>query len=63
MPITENMKHTIAGKLAAEQNPLALRKSAPKAAGTRIGVLQDWRQGSTSEKTERRHGQVLRDGR
>lgn len=62
MPITENMKQTIAGKLTAEQSPLALRKSAPKAAGTRIGVLHDWRQGSTCEKTER-HGQILRDGR
>jgi hypothetical protein len=33
-----------------------------KAAGTRIGILSNWREGSTkSSKT--RHGHTIRDGR
>jgi len=34
-----------------------------KATGTRVGMLQDWRQASTSGKAPRRKANALRDGR
>jgi hypothetical protein len=64
MPTTEQMKKTT-GQYATEgQSPqaAALRTPAPKPAGTRMGILQDWREGSTTGK-ERRRSQALRDGR
>jgi len=42
---------------------MAFPKLRPKAPGTRIGTLQDWRQGSTSGKAPRRNANALRDGR
>lgn len=64
MPVKQ-MKQTLERKSTGEPSPLAtaLRKSAPKASGTRVGTLQDWRQGSTSDKSQRRCSQILRDGR
>lgn len=41
----------------------ALPKLHRKASGTRVGMLQDWRQGSTSGKAPRRKANALRDGR
>ena len=41
----------------------ALRKSDHKAAGTRFGVLIDWREGSNRSGTSGGHGHALRDGR
>jgi len=63
MPITEQMKQTIERKSKKEQKPAtALRNPAPKALGTRVGTLQDWREGS-SFGTRSRRGLTLRDGR
>jgi hypothetical protein len=40
------------------------RESARKAPGTRLGVWEDWREGSSrSRKMSSRHGYVIRDGR
>lgn len=63
MPTTEQMKQTIGHDESEAQNEpaTALRKPAVKAAGTRMGIFQDWREGSTLEKARRR--QALRDGR
>jgi hypothetical protein len=61
MPITEHMKQTIEQKSSEGQSPLGNVVRKPKAAGTRVGILQDWR-GATSEKTRRRRNQK-RDGR
>jgi hypothetical protein len=63
MPITEQTKQTIGHDETEAQNPpaTALRKPAVKAAGTRMGIFQDWREGSTTEKAQRRA--PLRDGR
>ncbi len=60
-----NMQHaTIAKNLNAKQTQRALPASAQKAAGTRYGVLIDWRGGSTaSGKPSGRYGRSLRDGR
>jgi hypothetical protein len=41
----------------------ALRKSRRKAQGTRVGILENWRQGATSGKAPRRNTNALRDGR
>lgn len=42
----------------------ASRLSRTKAAGTRVGVLSDWRQGSgKSGRTPHERRNVLRDGR
>ena len=39
-------------------------KSVRKAPGTRLGTLEDWREGSTkSGKVKGRHGATIRDGR
>jgi len=45
------------------ENTKCTTKSQPKAARTRLGMLQDWRQGSTSGKAPRRKPNALRDGR
>lgn len=42
----------------------SLRTSNRKAPGTRIGLLMDWREGSTnSGKLSDRYGRSLRDGK
>lgn len=65
MPITEHMKQRVEQKSTKEQSPAAtgLRNPAPKAFGTRVGTLQDWREGSAAGKAPRRRGLTLRDGR
>lgn len=64
MPITEQMKQTSGHEGTNSQTSLtmALQKPAAKAAGTRVGILQDWREGLTSGKAPRRRN-TLRDGR
>jgi len=34
-----------------------------KAPGTRLGTLQDWREGSRKSEISGRHGHAIRDGR
>ena len=62
MPTTEHVKHTKGQELSEGQSPLEseVRKPTPKAAGTRMGIWQDWR-GSTTGKGRRRRRQ-MRDG-
>lgn len=43
------------------QTLAARRKTGPKALGTRVGTLEDWREGSLRSGSKR--GNVLRDGR
>jgi hypothetical protein len=45
MPLTTQMKQTIGHDSSEVRSPLgaALRKDVHKAAGTRAGILQDWR--------------------
>jgi hypothetical protein len=64
MPVTEQLKQTIGHEGTDAQKPAATatRKPAAKAAGTRMGIFQDWREGSTTGKA-RRQCQTLRDGR
>jgi hypothetical protein len=50
-------------KHAQQQETSALRKFDQKAAGTRFGVLIDWREGSNRSGTSGRRGLALRDGR
>jgi hypothetical protein len=58
VPLT-NQKQTI-GNDSTEPRATTLRK--PKALGTRVGILQDWR-GSGNGKGPGRFGKALRDGR
>lgn len=56
----QEMKNDLTGKQAAR----CFGKSARKAPGTRIGILNDWREGSAkSGKLSGRYGRALRDGR
>jgi hypothetical protein len=41
----------------------ALQKSHWKAPGTRVGMLENWRQSATSGKARRRNANALRNGR
>lgn len=61
MPIIEQVKQTIGQGSSEGRSPLESVVRKPKAAGTRVGILQDWR-GATSEKTPHRRNQ-MRDGR
>lgn len=63
MPVTEHMKQTVKQKSTKEGSPAALRNPSPKATGTRVGTLQDWREGSATGKALRHRGHTLRDGR
>jgi hypothetical protein len=65
MPSNENTNSEMEHKTTEERHPIAtaLRKLHRKAPGTRVGMLQDWRQGSTSGKASRRETNALRDGR
>lgn len=58
---TEYAKQTIEQKSSDGQSQLENVVRKPKAAGTRVGILQDWR-GATSGKARRRRNQK-RDGR
>jgi hypothetical protein len=56
----EEMGNNSTGK----QTQSSFRRSGRKAPGTRIGLLIDWREGSTkSGKILARHGRAFRDGR
>lgn len=61
----KNMKRTMGTSLTKTQESTAVaRKSRSKAPGTRLGILLDWREGSTkSGKTSGRCGSAVRDGR
>lgn len=61
MPITEHVKQTIGHDASEKPAATAVRKPTSKAAGTRMGIFQDWREGLATGKA-RRHCQV-RDGR
>ena len=64
MPRYRNMKQLQKDSKAAQpQFNAALPKSDRKAPGTRLGMLQDWREGSNkSGKTSVGIGKALRDG-
>jgi hypothetical protein len=54
-----NLQHEAKGK--KEQRSLGTGRKAP---GTRIGLLMDWREGSTkSGRLSGRYGRSLRDGK
>ena len=66
MPVNKHAQQQEIGKdSTGKPEPMtsALRKSDQKAAGTRFGVLIDWREGSSRSGTSGRHGLALRDGR
>jgi len=60
-----NMKQEAMAKNVTEnQEQRLVRMSGQKAAGTRYGVLIDWRSGATTSGTPfGRYGRSLRDGR
>ena len=65
MPMNKSAKFAMepdstAGRTSLANTSQKLRRKAP---GTRIGILQDWRHGSTSEKAPRREANRFRDGR
>ena len=65
MPHNSDMKQMQKDSTAVGQRlPAALPKSRRKAPGTRLGILQDWREGSNKAgKTSIGIGKTLRDGR
>lgn len=65
MPLTNHANQTIGHDSIEARSPLAtvLCKPVRKAPGTRAGVFQDWRQGSTRTKAAVRSNKALRDGR
>ena len=59
MSLNRNMKQQ--GKNSTEAS---FRKPSPKRTGTRVGILEDWRQGGTkSGRISGGAGKTLRDGR
>lgn len=65
MPRYNSMKQMKKDSTAAPAPPsAALTKSVRKAPGTRLGMLQDWREGSNkSGRTSVGIGKTIRDGR
>ena len=67
MPINKEAKHQQVGKnstKAQESIVSSSRKTGRKAPGTRLGTLDDWREGSAKAgKISGRHGHSVRDGR
>lgn len=60
MPFNKKREVTVTSK----QSESSLRTSGRKSPGTRIGIMTDWRAGSsTSGKLLDRPGRSLRDGR
>jgi len=53
--------------MAVKKNTTVKREtkvsSFRKAPGTRLGTLQDWREGSGKSGVSGRHGHAIRDGR
>lgn len=62
MPVNKNeVKQEKQSTLKRVSSPSFLRH---KAAGTRYGTFEDWREGSNrSENSPGRHGHAMRDGR
>lgn len=61
MPVNKNVETPSTGK---QNSTATFRNSGRKAPGTRLGMLNDWREGSTkSGKVSSRHGHAIRDGR
>lgn len=58
MPSNETKQIEINNHLTTKSKTASVRK----APGTRIGVLLDWRDGST-KTVNQRHGHTIRDGR
>jgi hypothetical protein len=65
MPLNKSMKQIQKGSTSAHSNrTTGFQRPARKAPGTRLGMLQDWREASNkSEKTSIGIGKMLRDGR
>jgi hypothetical protein len=64
MPFTDKMKQTIDKNANERRSPLATssRARARKAPGTRLGIIQDWREAQPG-KAPIRFGCAVRDGR
>ena len=65
MPINKNIEQKETTATAKRKvTAVSFGKSGRKAPGTRLGMLDDWREGSTkSGKLSGRHGHTIRDGR
>lgn len=65
MPVNNHANQQGMGKNStAKPGASSFRKSNRKAPGTRLGTLEDWREGSNkSGKISGRHGNAIRDGR
>ena len=59
-----NVQRETQKNLTGKSAPKSFRKAGLKAAGTRVGIFIDWREGSTkSGKISGSYGHALRDGR
>ena len=65
MPSNKTTNCEMGPDITEGRSPLAttFQNLTRKATGIRVGILQDWRQGSTSGKAPRRKANALRDGR
>jgi len=64
MPRFSNMKQMQENSTVAQAQPTATLIKPRKTPGTRLGILQDWREASNkSGKTSAGIGKALRDGR
>jgi hypothetical protein len=64
MPVSKNVEQQETPSTAKRNITTTFRKSDWKAPGTRLGMLNDWREGSTeSGKVSSRYGHAIRDGR
>ena len=62
MNLNQQVRQDLTGK--AQSLTSSFHRSGRKAAGTRYGVLLDWRAGSNrADKSSGRHGHAIRDGR
>ena len=59
-----NMQQHVIGNPTGKQQQSPFRKPDRKAPGTRLGLLIDWRDGSTQARRQSdRYGRSLRDGK
>jgi hypothetical protein len=64
MPVNKNVEQQERCSTGKRNLTATFRKSGRKAPGTRLGMLNDWREGSTeSGKVSSRYGHAIRDGR
>jgi hypothetical protein len=64
MPVKKNVEQQETKTPSTGKLTTTFRKSRRKAPGTRLGMLNDWREGSTqSGIVSSRYGQAIRDGR